>query len=151
MKRHLFPLAVAMLPGILLTSSTGCMFPKDITHKPEGQAMGIVGKGLALKREAAVYQLGSPFRRLIIDRVPGESRGGGPGKRVAALSAGTRLRVVKIVRAPISNDGLFQVWESVVLARVESGQLAGKLIDVRLLIVPSADGLTINDDFRPSE
>lgn len=132
MKRHLFTLAVAMLPVILLTSSTGCMLPKDITHTPEGQAMGLVGKGFVLERDTAVFQLGRPFRRLIIYRPPEQSREGGPGKQIADLPAGTRLEVVKIVHAPIYDDGLFQMWQNVVLARVEAGPLAGKLIDLGL-------------------
>ena len=116
---------------LLLAIALGCLpAPRDVTNTPEIQSSGIVGECLVLKRDAALYLLGRPFPRLVVDEKDVQRAAGGPAKHVADLSAGTRLRIVKIVHAVTYDDGFFSAQSEVTFVRIESDPQAQQIVDM---------------------
>jgi hypothetical protein len=124
---------------LLLFSTPGCVTPpQDITNTREIQSLAIVGQCLMLKQDASICRLGRPFARLVINGCPTIRAQGGPGERVTVLPAGTRLRIEKVFVAVSYDDGLFQARHRHVFARIESGSVTSRLVDLGRFGVPSS-------------
>ena len=122
---------LSLLVPVLLIAASGCVSaPKDITRSEEVQSSNIIGQCLMLERDVKLYRYGRPFPRLVIDPRMSNREAGGPPEYVAELSAGTRLRIARVVNADVYFDGLFSINNDVTFARIETGHQAGRLVDL---------------------
>src|SRR5436305_246878 len=95
-KRHL---ATAVGVVALLCNGGCCInVPRDISRRPDVAASSLVGKCLELTDDRPLVRLGGPYARLVLYTETND-RSGGPGRRLGTLTAGTRLRVERVVRA----------------------------------------------------
>lgn len=125
-------ISVLLLWVVAVTGVSCIPCPKDISTTPEICQLGLVGQRLVLKGDQTLYKYGRPYRRLVLSTPPWQVQVGGPGEKVAIIQAGTLLRVVRVERAVYYYDGLFEIAGQLAFARIETGELAGKTVDLGL-------------------
>jgi hypothetical protein len=120
---------LSLLIHALALGCVGCIHrPRDVSQTPEVRQLGLVGLCLTLTKDAPLVEVGKPYPRLAL-ALPPHPAGGGPGKVIGTVRAGTRLRLEKVVRGTVYWDGLYTMDLDVPLGRIESGEHAGKVVD----------------------
>lgn len=110
--------------------SLGCLpRPKDIAAEPQIQELHLMGRCFVLKADAPLIKIGQPYPRLVL-QADVQPECGGPGKQIGIVRAGTQLRVVRIERAITYWDGFFSASSEIAFGRIQSGEHAGKVIDL---------------------
>jgi hypothetical protein len=139
--RHCMPI----LLFLAMSPSLGCLpRSQDISGEPRIRELGLLGTCLVVKTDVPLVAVGPPYRRLAF-QYPSQPEAGGPGQRLGTVLAGTRLRVVRIERAAIYSDGMFLIMSDIAFARIETGEHAGKAVDLgwgwHSSVLPKADDL----------
>jgi len=111
-------------------SCVGCFLPpRDISHEPAIRELGLIGRCLVVKTDAPLWEVGKPYRRLAFQE-PSQPETGGPGRHIGTVTAGTRLHVVRVGRAAWYDDGLFARYSDLAFGRIDTGEFAGKVVDL---------------------
>ena len=114
---------------LLLLTSVGCCGIYSTREDPSAEAQTFVGHHLVALRPLQAYPICWSTYPLVSEYYPNVER----ERNATILTEGTRLQIVQMLRVSRQEGIYTQTNASVEVARVESGEHQGMLVDLELL------------------